>query len=116
MDKHTFGKDRGSEILVEILNKSSKRQKKYMGSFLQKYILELEELRFVQNYQIKIGWLERIYQYYKRKLATDLILVPEIKDFGNNTLVSLYRNKLRQWELRGKNWHKRNKRQINKND
>ena len=112
MHKHTFGTERGSEILIDILDKGPVYQKKHMNSFLQKYISELEQLQFVKNYRVKMWWLERIYQYYKNKLINDNIVDQKVKDFGNNVIVSLYRTKIRLWELRGKNWYKRREYQI----
>jgi len=115
MHKHTFGKDRGFEILTSILDQGPKDQKRKINKIFTKYILELRELQFIHDYTIKIRWLERICYYYKEKLSTDISINEQIKDFGNNIIVSLYRNKLRQWELRGKNWFKRKEYQINKN-
>ena len=101
MHKHTFGKDRGLEVLTIILDESPKQQRKRACAFIQKYIRELEQLQHVPDSSVRVWWLQRICRFYKDELKQNTIYNDKLKDFINNALVTWYRNKMREFEHRG---------------
>lgn len=64
-------------------------------------IIELEQLKYVKDYGVKIAWLERIYKYYKKLLEEDRLFTLKVKDFGHNLLITHFRTKLRTWQQKG---------------
>lgn len=111
MNISTFGKDRGCQVFCMILNEQNKIQKRRACMLIEDYLSEIRELQKVENYRIKIKWLERIYLFYKNKLLSDKILNTKVKDFGNNVLITWKRNKLREWIKRSNNSIRRERRQ-----
>ena len=98
---HTFGRDRGLEVLVDIINKSPKHLRKRANSFIQKYIRELGQFQYIKDYQVRMWLLQRTKQFYSNELTQDKLFDNKLKDFINNALVTLYRNKYREFEQKG---------------